>query len=337
MPGVPRVAVMHFEDMDEAVDQAHFADAITEDMIPALSRFHNLFVIGRDSTLRYKGQAVDAATVAADLDAHFILRGSIRRSAETIRVTARHIDASNGAVMWSDDFDHVLTAETLFAVQDEITGEVVPTIFGLSGVLDQTQFSESRGERPDSIEAYDCVLMLPGRSNSSWAREAVSNARWWSIRVMLRRGPTYISTCIDPSGARQLAARRPGPARSSPRLRRQSDHPGAQQSNRVIGCCGRSIFPPRPRPFPRRRRADGCDQRQRFRPDGGDRRLYGAGRIRRARLSHHNRVLAHSPFRPDWVHLPEVERHFAKGDYGQPLAALDGLAKSGVEVPALNG
>ena len=100
---------------------------MAEDIITALSRLRWLLVISRNSTFVYKGQAIDVRQVARDLGVRYILEGSVRAfSGSRIRITGQLIDAANGKHIWAERYDRLL--EDVFAVQDEITENVVAAI-----------------------------------------------------------------------------------------------------------------------------------------------------------------------------------------------------------------
>ena len=99
-------------------EQEYFTDGITEDIITELSRFHELFVIARNSTFTYKGRAVDVRVVAGELGVRYVLEGSIRKAFNRVRVTGQLIDALSGSHIWTERYDRVL--EDIFAVQEEL-------------------------------------------------------------------------------------------------------------------------------------------------------------------------------------------------------------------------
>ena len=138
--------------------QEYFTDGITEEIITELTRFHDLFVIGRNSTLKYKGKGADVREVGRDLGVRYVLEGSMRRSGGRIRVTAQLLDASNGAHLWAENYDRDLTAADLFAIQDEITKHVVATVAQPYGVIARSAMSAVKAKRPESLSAYECVL-----------------------------------------------------------------------------------------------------------------------------------------------------------------------------------
>ena len=100
-------------------DQEYFSDGIADDIITELSRVRWLFVIARNSSFAYKGNAIDVKQIGRELGVRYVLEGSVRRGGERVRVNAQLIDAETGSHVWADRYDRVLT--DVFAVQDEIT------------------------------------------------------------------------------------------------------------------------------------------------------------------------------------------------------------------------
>jgi adenylate cyclase len=126
LPDKPSIAVLPFTNMSGDPEQEFFADGTTEDIITGLSRLKWLFVIARNSTFTYKGKAIDVRQVARELGVRYVLEGSVRASGKRIRVTGQLIDAETGKHIWAEKYDRHL--EDVFAVQDEITQNVVATI-----------------------------------------------------------------------------------------------------------------------------------------------------------------------------------------------------------------
>jgi len=149
----PVVAVLPFENMSAAMDDDYFADGLTEDIITALSRFRELLVIARNSTFRFKNQAIDIPTVGRELNASYVLEGSVRRAANRVRITAQLIRVSDGTHIWADRYDRSL--EDIFDVQDEVTQTIAATL----GVRLQDAAREiALGKNHADLNAYDCVL-----------------------------------------------------------------------------------------------------------------------------------------------------------------------------------
>src|SRR5262245_46742475 len=126
LPDKPSIAVLPFENMSGDPEQEYFADGMVEEIITALSRFKTLFVIARNSSFTFKGQAVDVKEVGRRLGVRYVLEGSVRKAAGKVRITGQLIDAVAGAHLWADRFERDLT--DVFALQDEVTMAVVTAI-----------------------------------------------------------------------------------------------------------------------------------------------------------------------------------------------------------------
>jgi len=160
LPTGPTIAVLPFENMSGDAEQGYFSDGLTEEIITRLSRFPLFFVIARNSTNQYKGQAVDVRQVGRDLGARYVVEGSVRKSGETIRVTVQVLDAEDGTHLWAETYDRDLTASNIFSIQDEITDRISTTIADVSGILWDASAAAVREKPTDDLAAYECVLRL---------------------------------------------------------------------------------------------------------------------------------------------------------------------------------
>ncbi len=122
LPDKPSIAVLPFTNLSSDKEQEYFADAVTEDIIGALSRVPDLFVISRTSSFFYKGRPVRVEDAARELGVVYILEGSIRVAGNRVRVSAQLIDGRSGGHVWAERFEQAL--DDLFAVQDEITRSI---------------------------------------------------------------------------------------------------------------------------------------------------------------------------------------------------------------------
>ena len=96
LPEKPSIAVLPFNNMSGDPEQGYFADGITEDIITDLSKVSGLFVIARNSSFAYKGQAPDIRKVSRELGVRYVLEGSVRRAASRVRINAQMIDGADG-------------------------------------------------------------------------------------------------------------------------------------------------------------------------------------------------------------------------------------------------
>jgi TolB-like protein len=153
LPDKPSIAVLPFANMSGDPEQEYFADGMVEEIITALSRIRWLFVIARNSSFTYKGQAVDVKQVGRELGVRYVLEGSVRKAGGRVRITAQLIESQSGAHLWADRFDGSL--EDVFDLQDKVASSV-------AGVIEPTlQTAEIRrsSERPTSdLTTYDLYL-----------------------------------------------------------------------------------------------------------------------------------------------------------------------------------
>jgi adenylate cyclase len=183
LPDKPSIAVLPFQNMSGDPDQEYFADGMVEEIITALSRIRWLFVIARNSSFTYKGQAIDVKRVGRELGVRYVLEGSVRKTIGRIRVTVQLVEADTGAHLWADRFDRSL--EDVFDVQDQVAASV-------AGIIEPAlQSAEARRsvQRPTSdLTAYDLYLRASALLTPSnrQAHEALH-----LIEQALERDPRY--------------------------------------------------------------------------------------------------------------------------------------------------
>src|SRR5262245_53663626 len=105
LPDKPSIAVLPFANLSGDAEQEYFADGMVEEIITALSRIRWLFVIARNSSFTYKGQATDVKRVGRELGVRYVLEGSVRKAGQRVRITGNLIDAVSGTHLWADRFD----------------------------------------------------------------------------------------------------------------------------------------------------------------------------------------------------------------------------------------
>jgi len=153
LPNRPSIAVLPFENMSGDPEQEYFADGMVEEIITALSRFKSLFVIARNSSFVFKGQAVDIKEVGRRLGVRYVLEGAVRKASGKVRITGQLIDAVTGVHLWADRFERDWT--DVFSLQDEVTVAVVSAI---QPKLLQTEIALATRRRPENLTAYDLYL-----------------------------------------------------------------------------------------------------------------------------------------------------------------------------------
>ncbi|MFQ5954958.1 MAG: adenylate/guanylate cyclase domain-containing protein [Kiloniellales bacterium] len=167
----PGIAVLPFNNISGDAEQEYFADGITEDIITLLAAWRSFPVIARNSTFAYKDQSPDVRQVASDLDARYVLEGSVRKAGNRVRITAQLIDGSTGKHLWAERFDREL--EDVFAVQDEITAKIVAAIEPEMTKVEMLAVTQKRPENLNSWELY-----LRGMANMpSYGRQRAETKR----------------------------------------------------------------------------------------------------------------------------------------------------------------
>ncbi len=153
LPDLPSVAVLPFDNMSSDDEQDYFADGLTEDLITDLSKISGLFVVARNSTFAFKGQAVDIPTIARRLGVANVVEGSVRKLGERVRINVQLIDAKTGGHKWADRYDGSLSE--VFELQDKVCNEVAST---LSVKLTSTEAKTLTTVHTTNIEAYELFV-----------------------------------------------------------------------------------------------------------------------------------------------------------------------------------
>jgi TolB-like protein/Flp pilus assembly protein TadD len=148
----PKLAILPFDNLSAGADD-YFVDGIVEDLTTALSCFHSLVVIARGSSFAYRGRDTPERKIADELGVQFLVRGSVRRAGQKVRVNIQLLDAFASSQLWGHRFDRDL--EDLFVVQDEITSTVVST---LVGKVEAARLTHARGAPTRLLDAYDLYL-----------------------------------------------------------------------------------------------------------------------------------------------------------------------------------
>jgi len=153
LPDKPSIAVMPFANLSGDPEQDYFADGMVEEIITALSRIRWLFVIASNSSFTYKGQAIDVRQVGRELGVRYVLKGSVRKAGDRVRITAQLIDALTGTHLWADRFDGSL--EDVFDLQDQVASSVAGVI---EPTLQAAETARSAGRPTSDLAAYDLYL-----------------------------------------------------------------------------------------------------------------------------------------------------------------------------------
>lgn len=180
VPSGPRIAVLPFINIGGGEEDAYFSVGLTNDINALLSKFSNLFVIAPYS-VRTFGENASCAQVRRELDADYILAGTVRRSQNKLRVTTSFIDAKTCRQLDAPGpFDRDLNAGNILDVQLEVAKKVVAEVGSADAPLFNAQVQSAlRRKAPESLEAYDCVLL------SYWFYETFEAERHRRARACL--------------------------------------------------------------------------------------------------------------------------------------------------------
>lgn len=162
------VAVMPFSNTSGNTQDEYFSDGMTDELAHALSRLPAIRVASRTSSYAFKGKSVSPQEIGKTLNVRGIVEGTVRRAGDRLRVTAQLSSASDGLVVWSDNYES--KAKDVFALQDEFTKAIVTAIApALQGKAAASIASDSRGTA--NPEAYDLYL----KGHYFWARRGSSS------------------------------------------------------------------------------------------------------------------------------------------------------------------
>jgi adenylate cyclase len=168
------VVVLPFANLSNDPEQQYFADGITEDLTTDLSRLAGMLVISRNTAFTYQGKRVDTKQIGRELGVRYVLEGSVRRSANQIRINAQLIDAETDVHLWAERFDRELS--DLFALQDEVTSRIAVALNIELVTAEAARFTENsdaldymlraRAEllKPQSSDNYAAAINLLERA-----------------------------------------------------------------------------------------------------------------------------------------------------------------------------
>lgn len=153
LPDKPSIAVLPFNNLSGDPAQDYIADGISENIISALSKISEMFVIASNSTFTYKGKPVKIQQVSEELGVRYVLEGSAQKVGNRVRITAQLIDATTGYHLWSEKYDRDL--KDLFALQDEITQKI---IVELQVKLTEGEQARVSKKTTTNLEAWSCAV-----------------------------------------------------------------------------------------------------------------------------------------------------------------------------------
>ncbi len=120
------VAVLYFENLSSAKDDEYFRDGITEDLITEVLKIRELRVFPRSAVSAFRDKSITAQQVGRELNASYVLEGSVRRAGNHLRLNAQLVDARTGHGVWAERYDRQL--EDVFAIQDQIVQSIAKAL-----------------------------------------------------------------------------------------------------------------------------------------------------------------------------------------------------------------
>lgn len=165
------VAVLYFENLSGVKEDEYFRDGITEDIITELSKIRGLQIFPRPTVLAYRDKSVTPQQVGRELNAAYVLGGSLRRAGARLRITTQLMDARTNFPVWSERYDRQM--EDIFELQDEIARKIAEA---LRVTLTPQEQAALATKPTDNLQAYD--LYLRGKSYARrWTRQDLEFAR----------------------------------------------------------------------------------------------------------------------------------------------------------------
>jgi adenylate cyclase len=149
----PSIAVLPFVEHGVSSEHTYFGDGVVDDIIGGLASLQELFVISRNSTLKYRERPTDLGLIGNELGVRYVLSGSVRRIENRLRISAELADAETLGVLWSDRVNGDLA--DLFQLQDRLTERVVQTI---APNIYQAEIRRATRKRTENLGAYDYML-----------------------------------------------------------------------------------------------------------------------------------------------------------------------------------
>ena len=153
-PRTTVLAVLPFDNLSRDSDQEFFSDGLTEEMISQVGKLNRdqLKVIARSAVAKYKGSNLNAKEIGKDLNADYLVQGSVRRWSDRVRITVQLIQAQNQTDLWTESYDGEL--RDVLAVQDSVVRSIASQIHIALTEKQKTRLANSRQIRPEAYLAY---------------------------------------------------------------------------------------------------------------------------------------------------------------------------------------
>jgi len=318
----PSIAVLPFDNLGGDPEQSYFSDGLAEDLITALSRFRDLFVLARHSSFALRGEALGAVELGRRLGVRYLLEGSVRRAGERVRITAQLIDAMSGDHLWAERYDRAL--DDIFAVQDEVVATIAAT---LAVRIHVAGLERAKRQPTEDLAAYECVLR--GRERlAAYGPEANAAARELFARAVAldpeyALAHAFLALAIFNEEWGEHAARQRAACLEHANLAARLD-PTDSRCHRIL-----AMILLEAREF--ERAGYHADRAVALNPHDGDAAAYRGyilcflGRPEEA-LSDSRRALALTPFHPNWYWGVLGRALYGTGRYEEAIMAFERAA-----------
>jgi adenylate cyclase len=165
------IVVLPFTNAARDPEQEYFAEGMTEDLTTDLSRIPGSFVIAPNTAFAYKGKPIDIRQIGRELSVRYVLQGSVRRIAESVRVNAQLIDAANASHLWAERFEGQVAQ--LAKVQDHVTQRIA---IAMNVALIDAESQRALRERPDNPDVVDLTMRALALLNKQASRDSTQRA-----------------------------------------------------------------------------------------------------------------------------------------------------------------
>ncbi|MGC2476177.1 MAG: protein kinase [Candidatus Sulfotelmatobacter sp.] len=183
------VAVLPFKQGGSNADLAALADGLTDDTITGLSKFSYLRVIARSSSSRYAGKSVDVRTAGKELNARYVMEGTLRQAGSKLRLAVQLVDSVSGAHLWAENYERAFSPETIFELQDDLVPRIVSTVADMNGVLPRSMSEGLRSRPPGQLSPYEAVLRSFAYTYSATPEELAAARS--GLEEAVRKAPAY--------------------------------------------------------------------------------------------------------------------------------------------------
>jgi adenylate cyclase len=189
-PDKQSIAVLPLKSLSTDPELGYFSEGLTEDLITILSYIRHLMVISHTSTSKYEGKKVDVRQIGKELGVRYVLEGSVRKTGDSVRITAQLIDAATGDHVWANNWDYPI--KEIFTQQDEITKKILEAL-----EIKLVYGDEARriAQTTDNLKAYG--LYHQGRGQAAlFTKEGTFRAKLL-FEQAIQEDPTFIRAFVS--------------------------------------------------------------------------------------------------------------------------------------------